>query len=414
METFKKVFKLSSAVSPVRHAKHAIHTHAMTFEQDDSPKLGKPLSNIKVIEFAGLAPGPLCGQLLADYGAQVVRIDAPNKPSIDRLCKNKRSIALNLKEKGNFAVARDLLMKADVVIDPYRPGVLEKLGLGPKVFLDPITGINKRLIFARLTGYGQTTSKSHWAGHDLGYLAESGVLDTIGPPGKAPVFPANILGDFAGLSLPGFASISLALYEREMKEKRGTEVSGRELDVNIVQAVQYLGLFVSHGRYPDGEGGIALFEDERGTNVLDGGSPYYQMYETADKGEFLAVAPIEEQFYTQFLEMVGLDIDKLPNRFDSDNWTELKDTFAQAIASKGVQHWREQCDKYPNSSCAVMNKLAKPTEVKDQIVTWTNKSSNGYKHAGFAGSVLEANNDAEDVIKSFLGDDYWTKVKAKL
>lgn len=386
----------------------------MTFEQDDKPKLGKPLSNIKVIEFAGLAPGPLAGQLLADYGAQVVRIDAPNKPSIDRLCKDKRSIALNLKDKDQWAVARDLVQNADVVIDPYRPGVLEKLGLGPQVFLDKQKGLNKRLIFARLTGYGQKSAKSHWAGHDLGYLADSGVLDTIGPPGQAPVFPANILGDFASLSLPAFAAVSLALYEREMKEKRGSTVSGRELDINIVQAVQYLGLFVSHGRYPDGEGGIALFENERGTNTLDGGSPYYQMYETADKGEYLAVAPIEEQFYSEFVEMAGLNLDKLPNRFDTDNWTELKQIFADAIKSKGVQHWRDQCDKYPNSSCAVMNKLAKPEEVKDQIVTWTSKNSDQYENQGFAGKVLEANSDAKDVIKSFLGKGYWNKVKAKL
>lgn len=389
-------------------------TTTMTFEQDDKPKLGKPLSNIKVIEFAGLAPGPLAGQLLADYGAQVVRIDAPNKPSIDRLCKDKRSIALNLKDKEQWAIARDLIKNADVVIDPYRPGVLEKLGLGPSVFLNAHKGLNKRLIFARLTGYGQKTDKSHWAGHDLGYLAESGVLDTIGPPGQAPVFPANILGDFASLSLPAFAAVSLALYEREMKEKRGSAVSGRELDVNIVQAVQYLGLFVSHGRYPDGEGGIALFENERGTNTLDGGSPYYQMYETADKGEYLAVAPIEEQFYAQFVEMAGLDLDKLPNRFDTDNWAELKQIFAEAIKKHGVQYWRDQCDKYPNSSCAVMNKLAKPEDVKDQIVTWTSKSSDKYENQGFAGKVLEANQDAESVIRGFLGKGYWNKVKAKL
>uniref|UniRef100_H2PFA9 Alpha-methylacyl-CoA racemase n=1 Tax=Pongo abelii TaxID=9601 RepID=H2PFA9_PONAB len=239
------------------------------------------LQGISVVELSGLAPGPFCAMVLADFGARVVRVDRPgSRYDVSRLGRGKRSLVLDLKQPRGAAVLRRLCERSDVLLEPFRRGVMEKLQLGPEI----LQRENPRLIYARLSGFGQSGSFSRLAGHDINYLALSGVLSKIGRSGENPYAPLNLLADFAGGGLMCALGIIMALFDRTRTGK------GQVIDANMVEGAAYLSSFLWKTQKS------SLWEAPRGQNMLDGGAPFYTTYRTAD-GEFMAVGAIEPQFY---------------------------------------------------------------------------------------------------------------------
>ncbi|KAK5012150.1 hypothetical protein LTR60_004532 [Cryomyces antarcticus] len=312
-----------------------------------------PLSGLRVLEFAGLAPGklslatelnisraaanpsqgPFTGLLLADYGADILRIDrahpsahssTPPPPTADLLTRHKSSIAVNLKTPAGIDLVKSLVPTVDIVIDPFRPGVLEKCGLSPEKVL---LRLNPRLIVARMTGFRRDGKYAAMAGHDINYIAVSGVLALLGRKNEKPYAPANIMGDFAGGGAMCFMGILLALLARE-----GSGL-GQVVEANMVDGSNYLASMPRLGlRHP-------IWDRPRGDNLLDGGCPYYDTYETRD-GKFMSVGALEPQFFAALLK--GLDIDpaSLPGpREDRDTWPALADLFTRTFKSKARAEW---------------------------------------------------------------------------
>lgn len=290
----------------------------------------RPLDGIKVLEMAGLAPSPFCGMLLADFGADVVVVDRlsgggpeiPNLMPKNPFDRGKRSVRINLKTEQGAAVVRKLIETFDVLIEPYRPGVMESLGLGP----DRALALNPQLIYARLTGWGQTGPYANMAGHDINYIAVSGALSLFRKKGEPPLPPCNILGDFAGGGMLCALGILLALVERNRSGK-GQVVDAAMVDGSAVLSTFFYGLLAHR-----------LMTLDIGTNMLDSGAPYYQTYETAD-GKFMAVGAIEARFYEQLLKGLGLDPASLPAQHDQDKWPETKSRFAEVFRSKTREEW---------------------------------------------------------------------------
>ncbi|KAI8987615.1 CoA-transferase family III domain-containing protein [Mycotypha africana] len=280
-----------------------------------------PLSGINVFEMAGLAPAPFAGLILADFGANVIRIDKTESFNADVLNRNKRSIALDLKNKLSIETLLELFKKADVLLDPYRPGVMEKLGLGP----DTLLKNNPRLIYARLSGYGQSGSTA--AGHDINYLAISGALSFMGRKSEAPFFPANMLADFAGGGLMCVMGILMALFERT---RSGL---GQVIDANLTAGTAYLATFP----YLMQKFGL-IWEGKRGSNMLDGGAHFYETYQTKD-GLYMAVGAIEPQFYAALIGKLGLDQATLPNQMDRETWPSMKKRFQDIFLTKTQSEW---------------------------------------------------------------------------
>jgi alpha-methylacyl-CoA racemase len=287
-----------------------------------------PLEGVKVIELAGLAPVPYAGMILADFGADVVRVDrAPVgeqsfDASRDSLGRGKRSIGINLKDPQGVELLLRLLDEADVVIEPFRPGVMEKLGLGPDVVL----GRNPKIVYARLTGYGQNGSYAPMAGHDINYIAISGALSLLGRKGEKPIPPVNLLGDFAGGGMLCAMGIAMALFERTRSG------AGQVIDAAMVDGAAHLSSFIFGFR------GAGMWSDDRGTNMLDTGAPFYDTYETSD-GEFMSVGAIEPQFYAALLEGLGLTGDDAPKQWDQSIWPQTVETFTKTFKSKTRTEW---------------------------------------------------------------------------
>ncbi|TRM64847.1 CoA-transferase family III domain-containing protein [Schizophyllum amplum] len=261
------------------------------------------LAGVKVIEFAGLAPAPYAGIILADYGASVVRVDRPDAPSSDVLARGKRSIAVNPKTSTGRDVLKKLIAKSNVLIDPYRPGVLERLGLGPDVFLGE-NGLNPKLVYARIVGFPTNSPQSDLAGHDINYLALSGVLAML-PGDSKPTFPINLLADFAGGGLLCALGIVLALRSGQ----------GQVVQTDMVSGARYVGSFplIHKASSP----ASPLFTGKRGENLLDGGAPFYAIYICKDGG-YMSVGCLEPQFYAEFIRRF---IDALPAGFAiEDHW----------------------------------------------------------------------------------------------
>ncbi len=290
----------------------------------------RPLDGLRVIEMAGLAPSPFCGMILSDFGAQVTVVDRPVKgaPEIPNIMeknpfdRGKRSIRVNLKAREGVQIVQKMMRGADVLLEPYRPGVMEKLGLGPsEAFVE-----NPRLVYARLTGWGQSGPWAGAAGHDIDYIALSGALSLFRRPGDPPLPPSNVLGDFAGGGLLCALGILLALAARE-RTGQGQVVDAAMVDGASYLCTQFYGLLANH-----------LMTLDIGKNMLDGGAPYYQTYKTADGG-FMAVGAIEERFYPEFLQGLGLDPDTLPERNDTSRWPEMKARFAEAFLTRTREEW---------------------------------------------------------------------------
>ncbi|XP_061782946.1 alpha-methylacyl-CoA racemase isoform X2 [Nerophis lumbriciformis] len=281
------------------------------------------LAGIRVVELAGLAPAPFCGMILADFGAKVIRVDRTKAgASLDTQTRGKRSVAINLKTSEGVALLRKLCVQSDVVLEPYRKGVMEKLGLGPQELLKE----NPGLVYARLTGYGQSGMYASAAGHDINYLAMSGLLSRLGRSGEKPYAPLNLLADFAGGGLTCALGIVLALLERTKSGK------GQIIDASMVEGAAYVGSFVwkSHS--------IGMWDRPRGENMLDSGAPFYDTYRTSD-AKYMAVGAIEPQFYQQLLKGLELDADQLPPQMSFDDWPQLRRIFSERFALKTQADW---------------------------------------------------------------------------
>jgi len=302
------------------------------------------LKGINVVEFAGLAPGPFAGLILADAGASVIRIDRAGQKEVnDVLTSWKRSISLDLKKPHGRDIARKLISKADVLIDPFRPGVLEKLGLGPDIFLGK-DGLNHKLVYARLAGFEHAGPSTMMAGHDLNYLASSGVLAMLPRTNDGvPFFPLNIIADFAGGGELCSLGILLALFERE---KSG---QGQIVNTDMVSGTRYISSFpLLHAAVKSSQ----IFSDKPGSGELDGGAPFYSVYECKDNG-LISVACLESHFYAAFLQTLaaslpsgfqvpGLQADFRPQadtQRDRNTWESLRRYLAAAFATKTRDEW---------------------------------------------------------------------------
>lgn len=282
------------------------------------------LRGVKVIEMAGLAPAPFCGMILADFGADVTRIDKAGATLIpDTLARGKKSVAVNLKRLEGADVVRKMCQKADVLIEPYRPGVMEKLGLGP----DKLLKDNPRLIYSRLTGFGQSGPLAHKAGHDINYIATSGVLSMLGRRHEKPYPPINLVADFAGGGLTCALGILLALYERSVSGK------GQVIDANMVQGSAYVSSFLFSTKHlmP------VIWPGERGTNWLDGGSAFYGTYKTKDS-KYMSVGSLEPQFYKALLKGLGLEKSEMPQ---STDFKVMDFKFTEIFLTKTREEWTE-------------------------------------------------------------------------
>jgi len=299
------------------------------------------LSGLKVIEFGGLAPGPFAGLILADNGASVIRIDRPSASSMDILCRGKKSAAINPKIPSGKAALRRLVASADVLIDPFRPGVMERLGLGPEEFLGNGTspGLNERLIYARMVGFPREGPHKDMAGHDINYLALSGVMSLL--PGTKPLFPLNILADFAGGGLTCALGILLALIER------GKSGRGQVVDADMVSGTRYLSSFPLLGFLVPSSG---INIGPRGSRLLDGGAPFYSIY-TCQDGRWMSVGCLELAFFRIFIEGFAKALPSafslegwtpsLDAQFDRDEWPKLKAYLTKGFAMFPRDYWAE-------------------------------------------------------------------------
>ncbi|MDV9189701.1 CaiB/BaiF CoA-transferase family protein [Streptomyces sp. SR27] len=287
-----------------------------------------PLTGVRVVELAGIGPGPFAAMLLADLGADVVRVDRPGgaglgiDPARDLTNRNKRSVVVDLKAESGPATVLDLVERADVLIEGYRPGVAERLGVGP----DACLARNPRLVYGRMTGWGQDGPLAATAGHDIGYIAITGALGMVGPdPDGPPVIPANLVGDYAGGSLYLVIGVLAALQHARAHGE------GQVVDAAIVDGTAHLTTMI-HGMLATGG-----WQDRRGVNLLDGGCPFYGVYETSDGGH-MAVGALEEQFYAEFVRL--LDIEEIaPARRDFGRWPELREAVAERFRSRTREEW---------------------------------------------------------------------------
>ncbi|GAA4542449.1 CaiB/BaiF CoA transferase family protein [Streptomyces collinus] len=286
-----------------------------------------PLSGVRVVELAGIGPGPFAAMLLADLGADVVRVDRPGGPGLaidpahDVTNRNKRSVVVDLKAPDGPEQVLGLAARADILVEGYRPGVAERLGVGP----GPCHARNPRLVYGRMTGWGQEGPLAQRAGHDIAYIAPTGTLGMIGRPDEPPAVPANLLGDYAGGSLYLVVGVLAALHHARAS---GT---GQVVDAAIVDGTAHLSTMI-HGMLAAGG-----WQDRRGANLLDGGCPYYGTYETAD-GRYMAVGALEPQFYAEFLTLLGVG-DRAAARKDVTRWGELREEVAARFKSRTRDEW---------------------------------------------------------------------------
>ncbi|WP_280155432.1 CaiB/BaiF CoA-transferase family protein [Piscinibacter sp. XHJ-5] len=300
-----------------------------------------PLAGLKIVELAGIGPGPMCAMLLADLGATVIRVARkhPVKLGIERplkydtLLRNRGTVALDLKDPAAVETVLELVEQADALIEGFRPGVTERLGLGPEVCLSR----NPRLAYGRLTGWGQHGPLSQVAGHDINYLALTGILDAIGREGQPPTMPLNLVGDYAGGSLYMTVGLLAAVLEARASG-RGQVVDAAIVDGAAHLATTFFGMVA---------GGI--WRVGRGTNASDGGSHFYDCYECAD-GRWIAVGPIEEKFFLQLLERLAIAPESLGPQLSRDHWKAAKAVLAATFRTRSRDEWTELLER--TDACA--------------------------------------------------------------
>jgi alpha-methylacyl-CoA racemase len=289
-----------------------------------------PLAGLRVLEVGGVGPGPFCTMMLSDMGAEVIRIDRkhagesglPVERRFEVMFRGKRSVAMDLKKGVAVEAVRRMVARADVLIEGFRPGVMERLGLGP----EPCLKINPRLVYGRMTGWGQDGPMAKAAGHDLNYIALSGALHAIGRKGGPPEIPLNLIGDFGGGSMYLAFGILCALHEARTSGK------GQVVDAAMIDGATSL-MSMIYGTYAAG-----YWRDERGSNRLDSGAPWYDVYETKD-GKWIAVGATEHSFYLNTLKVLGLNPADFADQHDRAGWPALKEAFRRAFRARTRDEW---------------------------------------------------------------------------
>ena len=291
-----------------------------------------PLQGLRMVEIAGIGPGPFCAMLLADLGADVVRVDRPREvslgtpvaPKFDLTRRNRRSVAIDLTHSDGAEVVLRLVDQADALIEGFRPGVAERLGIGPEPCLDR----NPRLVYGRMTGWGQDGPLAGSAGHDANYIALTGALNAIGHADGPPVPPLNIVGDYGGGALYLALGVMAAVFEA------GRSGRGQVVDAAMVDGAASL-MTPVYGRYAAG-----LWHDARGRNVLDGGAHFYGVYETRD-AKYVTIAAIEPKFYAELLERIGLVGDDFPDQWDEAAWPKMRARFETVFKKRTRDEWQD-------------------------------------------------------------------------
>ncbi|HYH50900.1 MAG TPA: CaiB/BaiF CoA-transferase family protein [Acidimicrobiia bacterium] len=289
-----------------------------------------PLHGVRIVEIAGIGPGPFCGMMLADMGADVIRIDrlpsagalSGQPPSADVLTRGRRSIAVDLKTEEGVEVVLALAERADGLIEGFRPGVAERLGVGPEV----CQARNPRLVYGRMTGWGQAGPYASMAGHDINYIALAGALWPVGRRDEPPVPPLNLIGDFGGGGMLLAFGMVCALFETQRSGR------GQVVDAAMVDGAAVLTAMI-HGFRASGD-----WVDERESNLIDGGAHFYGVYETADGG-YVSIGSIEPQFYAELLRLLGIDPQELPRQSDRAAWPDLRNRLAAVFRSKTRDEW---------------------------------------------------------------------------
>jgi alpha-methylacyl-CoA racemase len=291
-----------------------------------------PLHGVKIIELAGIGPGPFCAMMLADMGADVIRVDRaqsvvggdPENPPADVLNRGRRSVGIDLKHPDGVEALLTLVERADALIEGFRPGVCERLGFGPDVCL----ARNPRLVFGRMTGWGQDGPYAQMAGHDINYIALAGALEPIGRAGERPLPPLNLVGDFGGGGMFLAYGVVCALLEAQRSGE------GQVVDAAMVDGAAVLMTMFHAFR------AMGIWEDQRGSNLLDTGAYFYETYETKD-GKYISVGALERQFYETLVTKLELPADALPRQHDKAQWPEMKERFATIFKTKTRDEWSE-------------------------------------------------------------------------
>lgn len=291
-----------------------------------------PLNGVKILEIAGIGPGPFASMMLSDMGAEILRIDRsqnvrpgdPGPPSLDFLARGRRSLALDLKNPEGVELLLKLVEGADAILEGFRPGVMERLGVGPDVCLARNPGI----VYGRMTGWGQEGPLAQAAGHDINYIALAGALEPIGRRGEKPMPPLNLVGDFGGGGMLLAFGVACALVER------ATSGKGQVVDAAMVDGAAAL-MAIFHGAQQSG-----WWKEERGTNMLDTGAHFYDVYETSD-GKYVSIGSIEPQFYAELIEKLELAGEDLPGQNDRSQWPQFKERFEKLFKTKTRDQWCE-------------------------------------------------------------------------
>jgi len=331
-----------------------------------------PLTGVKVVEFAGIGPGPFCCMMLADMGADVIRLDrAANvggegsvHPKYNNLLRGRKNIAIDLKNSEGIELALQLCEKADILIEGFRPGVMERLGIGPEF----IFARNPKIVYGRMTGWGQDGPIAHTAGHDINYISLSGALHAIGPVDGPPVPPLNLVGDFGGGALY-MAVGALAAYIEAQKSGQGQVV-----DTSMVEGSASL-MTPMYGALAAG-----LWKEQRGRNRLDGGAHYYGPFECKD-GKYVSLGSIEPQFYALLLKTVGLDGADIPDQLDRNSWPVNRSTLAEIIKTKTRAEWTEIMEQTDICFAPVLS-MSEAMEHHHNVARNTFVEVDGFKQPG--------------------------------
>ena len=326
------------------------------------PVRGGPLAGLRVVELGGIGPGPHAAMVLADLGADVVRVERPSgalelgDPDRDLVLRNRRSVAVDVKSPEGRAAVLDLVSRADVLVDVFRPGVTERLGVGP----DACLARRPQLVYARMTGWGQDGPWADRVGHDINYLGLTGTLHALGRAGGPPEFPVNLVADYGGGSMLLLVGVLAALFERQRSGR------GQVVDAAMVDGVSLLSQALWSMRAQ------GVWAGERGTNLLDGGAPFYDVYPCAD-GRYVAVGALEPQFYAALLAGLGLADDDLPAQLDRAGWPRLRAAFSDSFAGRTRDEWAAAFD----GTDACVTPVLEPGEVA------------GHPHLAARGTVVE-------------------------
>jgi len=288
-----------------------------------------PLQGVKIIEIAGIGPGPFAAMMLADMGAEVIRVDRAqsvsgdfSRPNLDVLNRGRRSVGVDLKNPDGVETVMRLVKRADAFLEGFRPGVTERLGIGP----DECLARNPRLVYGRMTGWGQDGPYAQAAGHDINYIALAGTLAHLGRRGEKPTPPLNLVGDFGGGGMLLAFGVACALVETAHSGE------GQVIDAAMVDGAATLMAMMWGFR------ATGMFSEERGVNLLDTGAPFYDTYETAD-GKYVAIGSIEPKFYAELLERAGISDEDLPHQMDPSGWSATKERFTALFKTKTRDEW---------------------------------------------------------------------------